>query len=260
MCTLSWLQDRERFELFFNRDERRTRKPALPPERRFHAGTRFLAPLDGDFGGSWIGVNEFGLLLCLLNGDSPRDRDDDEPPAGFTSRGLLLTALIDSRSADQTVRRLARLEHSRFRSFVLAAFEPPEAAALARWDRSDLRVTSGGLDVVPTPLISSSFCSEEVRCSRVRLFERMRRAAGEESPSVHLDFHASHEPQKGPYSVCMHRTDARTVSFSRIVVGPESIRFHYSPHPPCRGVADASFVSLPLSPARPGRAGSPRHG
>jgi len=257
MCTASWLRDGKRFQLFFNRDERRTRKPALPPERRVRAGTRFLAPLDGDFGGSWIGVNEFGLVLCLLNGYSPRDRDDDAPPDDFSSRGLLLTALIDSRSVAQSCRRLNGVEPTRFRSFVLAAFEPPGAAALVSWDRRDLRVTSGGLDVVPSPLISSSFRTEEVRRSRARLLDRMRRDAGDGSTQLHLAYHASHEPRKGPHSVCMHRPDARTVSFSRIVVDPDSIRFHYAPHPPCRGLTDTSCVSLPRSEAGPGSGPSP---
>ena len=30
-------------------------------------GVSFVAPIDGDHGGSWIGVNQFGLTLCLLN-------------------------------------------------------------------------------------------------------------------------------------------------------------------------------------------------
>ena len=44
MCTLSWLRetdDPDSYQLFFNRDERRTRRAAAPPQTYTHAkGTR----------------------------------------------------------------------------------------------------------------------------------------------------------------------------------------------------------------------------
>ena len=61
------------FRLFFNRDERRTRRPAIPPAVHRKGDTRFIAPRDGDFGGSWLGVNEHGVSLCLLNGYAAED-------------------------------------------------------------------------------------------------------------------------------------------------------------------------------------------
>ena len=106
MCTLTWFHESDRYQLFFNRDERRTRKPAIPPALRQKGPSRFIAPLDGNFGGTWIGVNEHGLTLCLLNGHA--GDDVAAPTADYTSRGLLLTSLIDSRSTAQLARRLRR--------------------------------------------------------------------------------------------------------------------------------------------------------
>lgn len=37
--------------------EKRTRKQANPPQWNQSLGTRYLAPSDGDCGGSWIAVN-----------------------------------------------------------------------------------------------------------------------------------------------------------------------------------------------------------
>src|SRR5262245_8061057 len=65
--TVSWTPTREGYALRFNRDERRTRGPGLPPGMMEGDGVRFLAPTDADAGGTWIGVNQFGLTVGLLN-------------------------------------------------------------------------------------------------------------------------------------------------------------------------------------------------
>ena len=66
MCTVSWLPEPGGFTLCFNRDERRTRGAALPPESRRAGGRAFLAPYDSDHGGTWLAVNDAGLALGLL--------------------------------------------------------------------------------------------------------------------------------------------------------------------------------------------------
>jgi hypothetical protein len=53
--------------------------------------------------------------------------------------------------------------------------------------------------------------------------------------SVLHEFHASHATAPDAYSPCMHRSDAETVSFSRIQVTDSDIAFFYSPGPPCQG-------------------------
>ena len=85
MCTASWLIEADGYELFCNRDESKMRQPAAPPALRERLSVKFLAPADGDFGGSWISVNEFGLSLCLLN-FYPAVTQHASP----TSRGLLV--------------------------------------------------------------------------------------------------------------------------------------------------------------------------
>src|SRR3982751_1081178 len=72
MCTVSWIRTREGYQLLCNRDERHTRRPAQAPTVREDQGVQFIAPIDGDEGGSWIGVNQFGLTLCLLNRYDPQ--------------------------------------------------------------------------------------------------------------------------------------------------------------------------------------------
>jgi len=66
MCTVSWRGgEGEVFELFFNRDERRAREEALPPVLEVIEGRQSLFPLDPVGGGTWVGGNDAGLVLCL---------------------------------------------------------------------------------------------------------------------------------------------------------------------------------------------------
>ena len=54
MCTLSWIPGQDGYALCFNRDERRTRAAASPPGLLAREGVQFIAPLDGEAGGTWV--------------------------------------------------------------------------------------------------------------------------------------------------------------------------------------------------------------
>lgn len=195
---------------------------------------RFLAPLDGDFGGSWLAANEYGLTLALHNGYAGDDRNAVEPAGGFVSRGLLLTSLIDAGGCAEVVQRLRREELGRYRSFLLTAFAPGSGPVLARWIGGALQLDA---KATPSPpLVSSAFDGERVRARRAELFRRMRRARHPDPESLHLAYHRSHAPRRGALSPCMHRPEARTVSFSWVRVDQEQVRFAYAPHPPCLGL------------------------
>jgi hypothetical protein len=242
MCTMTWFRQPGGYQVFFNRDELRSRRPAVPPAILRRSGRRFIAPLDGDFGGSWLAVNDCGLTLSLHNGFESGDDPSDQARAGWTSRGLLLTSLIDAPAGAEVWDRLRREELDRYRSFLLTVFEPDGAAFMARWSR-------GALARQPEtarrrPLVSSSFDTAEVRARRVELYQRLRHEAGCDPEERHWAFHRSHRPARGAYSPCMHRPDARTVSFSRVRVGLEQVEFHYAPHPPCQGRPHGEPVRL----------------
>lgn len=246
MCTLTWFREPDGYQVFFNRDERRARKPAIPAAIRGEASRHFIAPLDGDFGGSWIAVNDCGMSFCLLNGYAGPADECPEPPDRYTSRGLLLTALVDAGSAREVSQRLERRELQRFRSFLLVAFSADGNGRLSTWRGG--RLAEEPLTDAHLPIISSSFDTEAVRRSRRALFQEFRQR-GDDAGERHFAFHESHRPQRGPHSPCMHRPDARTVSFSRIRVSRRRICFDYSPHSPCEGRPE----SPPLCIDRKGR-------
>lgn len=239
MCTVSWLRHTDGFELFCNRDESRTRAAAKAPAIRELNGVRYAAPTDGEHGGSWVGANEFGLALCLLNryedgaGDDARD---------YTSRGWLLASMLDCSAPEQLGERLARAALSRFRPFTLLVLAPERTASLFHWTGD--RLFAEADCEAAMPLTSSSYSTSSVVAVRKRLFRRLA-SKGLTSDALET-FHRSHEPFAGPYSVCMHRPEASTVSLTRVRVGAERVEFRYQPGPPCVGEPSSS-LALPRS-------------
>ena len=246
MCTVSWLALAGGYELFCNRDERHARKAALPPAFGVTRGVRFVAPTDGEAGGTWIGVNEYGLTLCLLN----RYADGEAPDAReFRSRGLLLPDLLSRTDTTGVLRAAAGADLSRFPPFTLLALAPGPAASVVSWTGRRLLAAADDSDS-PMPLTSSSFACAEVTRVRRELFRSV--AAGSADPELYARYHRSHSPGPGPFSVCMHRREASTVSFSRVSVNTRAVEFFYQPGPPCAG-AQGVRLSLPRPAGRSAR-------
>ncbi len=231
MCTVSWLFSPDGFDLLSNRDESHQRSPALPPRRWERAGVAFLAPVDGDAGGSWVTVNEHGLALCLLNlyGIEPPPR-----PAGsaVASRGELVVGLAVEPAVEAVAARLEGQELGRFRPFTLLALAPPAAALAWRWDgRRLVRLTAGsGLEM---PLVSSGYDVAAARRARQALLAEMEAESGGLSGELLYEFHRSHRPERGPASPCMHRHDAETVSLSWVRVRRDEVSLAYAAGSPC---------------------------
>ena len=229
MCTLSWFYNDDGYDLFFNRDERKTRGRAEPPGIRRQQDIGYIAPLDIDAGGSWIAVNQFGVSLCLLNYYGvPMDLEQTRV---FKSRGLLVLSLIENPD-EQSVRDcLAQADIQSYRPFTLVALTPQADPVVYRWIGSGEPVVE---TVQQPPLSSSSFETNAVIDGRCRLLREMAAAQNASDAGLLEQYHRSHLPEKGPYSVCMHRDDAQTVSLSNISVRPKEIHFRYTPGSPCR--------------------------
>ncbi|MGK0440816.1 MAG: hypothetical protein ACJA0N_000611, partial [Pseudohongiellaceae bacterium] len=117
MCTLTWLQTETGYQIFFNRDEQRTRLPALPPECVTHHGVKILTPLDPVGQGSWISSNEYGLSLCLLNYYQGK-----APDTTLISRGQLLRNLSHSAHLNVLDEQVITMTLSSYAPFTLIAF------------------------------------------------------------------------------------------------------------------------------------------
>lgn len=238
MCTVSWVFTPGGYELLSNRDESRLRRPAEPPRLHRRDGVRFLAPEDGEAGGSWIAVNELGLGLCLLNlYEAPMPA----APAGgaFESRGLLVSTLAPAAGVVEARAALSRQDLSRFRPFTLLALAP--GGDQAAWQWTGERQLDLGAEP-RLPLSSSGFDAPGAARERTALLAEMRAHSGGLSAERLLDFHRSHRPERGPYSPCMHRSDAKSVSLSWVRVAADEVTFLYAAGSPCKAPFGAPLV------------------
>jgi hypothetical protein len=239
MCTVSWIRQAGGYLLFCNRDEKHTRRVAIPPAVRERCGVRFIAPLDGAYGGTWIGVNQLGHSLCLLN----RYQDEPVPSLegeGYLSRGLLLVELIDCRTRSQTQSRIEQINLAHFRPFTLLMLEPERPSLLTHWTGKELLSETDGESAMP--LTSSSHDLTGVSSTRRRHFNSLLMESGKVDARLLDKFHSSHFPTASAYSTCMHRNDARTVSLSKVNVSRDGIEFFYHADSPCAGAqADDRF-------------------
>jgi hypothetical protein len=212
------------YELFCNRDERRSRLPALPPRADERHGVKFIAPIDADAGGSWLAVNQRGTSLCLLNHSV-----DTPPPPRPVSRGLLVWSLIDRKDPEPT-------GVERYRPFLLLVFALRQEPRLWRWDGQKLEYERPEM-----PVTTSSFDTANVIRAR-----RERLAALTSTPcKVWKRLEQYHLTGNDADSVCMSRPDAQTVSFSHVIVRPGKIEFRYRPRLPDGSFAPATVVTLP---------------
>ena len=227
MCTVSWLRRSDGYLLLCNRDERHTRRRAVGPRLVERSGVSLLAPVDGDYGGSWIGVNQFGLTLCLLNRYGDRLIENDRP---FTSRGLLLLELLDCARSPQVSERISSRDLNVFPPFTMVALAVEEPAMIIEWTGAECIVHTDAESSMP--ITSSSMKGLDVVGERKKQFQKITHAK-QLNARLLYQFHRSHLPVRGPSSVCMHREDAATVSLSAVNVTSESIEFSYHGGPPC---------------------------
>ena len=232
MCTLTWWSDAEgRYEVFFNRDEKKDREPAVPPVERERNGVRYLAPIDPRGGGSWLMVNETGVTVALLNW---YEREvPQKPPGGWRSRGQIVLDLADVTNAEDIREQVRTLNVSEFPPFRLMAFSPDSygRTTVSGWEWSE----SGKLESmmpVEMPVCSSSFETEQVIAGRKMRLLAFMIEDGVIDPGSLCRYHHSiqAEPRAeapSAWTVRMNRPDAQTWSISQIRVSPEDINFIY---------------------------------
>lgn len=220
MCTVSILPTETGFCVMHARDELRTRSAeAAPAWRTLENGQRANWPTDADAGGTWVGVREDGLFLGLLNLNLSDDELDPLMPKPTRSRGLVIPALIESKSVSAAVEMLGGMDLIGMKPFrlVLAGFEGGETLlAAARFDGMQLTMaTELGSLKKPECWASSGLGDVLVQC-RLPLFDEM---VGVDPTIENLrKFHWFQWEDQMAFSPMMSRVDARTSSVTTIVV------------------------------------------
>lgn len=205
MCTMTWWRDADQYGVYFNRDELKTRPRALPPELRDGG---FLSPLDPKGGGTWMTVNQHGVIVALLNHWHLEAK-------GTCSRGKLVWNLSEETDTTAVEKKLQTMPLNDYSPFILMLMDQ-ENIKRWEWNGKDLTQESPA-----NPSCSSSFDYENVKAQREATYSKLEN----ETPLNLANFHT--EASNGAYSVRMLRPDAQTWSRSIISIGPESIHWTY---------------------------------
>lgn len=218
--------------LAFNRDESRLRPPGLPVRRQRCGGHEALMPIDAPSGGTWMGVNDAGLAMTLLNVyDDGRCGDVPSPryPTSRPSRGGIIPALLRCSSASEAIEAAMSIqdEYPPFRLLVINQHECTEM----RWDGR--RMTPGSRASADRPMMftSSGLGDAVVEPPRRALFEAQF-VEGADLVAVQSAFHRHVWPDRPHLSICMSRAEARTVSHGVIEMTGDEARMIYYPRFP----------------------------
>ncbi len=124
-----------------NRDEMAAR-PWLAPARHWPDRPEVVAGLDQEAGGTWLGLNDHGLVAGVLNRVGSLGPQD-----GKRSRGELVLEALDHAEAAEAARALAHLEPAAYRSFNLLIADCDEAF----WLRNLAEEGAGRIEVFEVP-------------------------------------------------------------------------------------------------------------
>jgi Transport and Golgi organisation 2 len=227
MCTVSFLARKNGYVLAMNRDEKRTRAIGLPPSKKIINGRTLLSPSEPG-GGTWIALNDSGVTFALINWYSIRP----QVKSRRVSRGRVVNTVGTAFTPDFATVALAQLPLKQINPFRLIGFFPAtQEIAEWRWDLEKLVRKKSPWKM--QQWISSGF--DELTAQRVR--SKVFRQALKQKTAGSLDWlrrlHRSHLPQSGPFSTCMHRADAATVSCSEITVFKHKATLRYYAGAPC---------------------------
>ena len=250
MCTLSFIPHPNGYGVGMNRDELRSRPCALAPRYFECNGVTAVYPSE-TLGGTWIAVNAYGQFLALLNWYSANGR---ALLGKQRSRGEVIPQMIFESDCRAAAKILVSPRLAGNLPFRLIGIDPKHRV-VSEWRWDGRRIRRSAFPWARKHWFSSSLSdvqAEEYRCATCTVAASVRDAEG---PDWLRDLHRSHRPFSGPYSICVHRPDAVTVSYTEVVVNPRLISTRYVAGSPCESAGFHHVLDLPRlsdGPSSPG--------
>ena len=140
------------------------------PARHWPDRPHIVAGKDHEAGGSWLGVNDFGVAAAILN-----RRGSLGAAAGKRSRGELVLAALDCKTAADAVAALTALDGSLYRSFNMAVADAKDGY----WLRG---LGDGAVEAQPLPdgvgMLTAWDLNDTTRSERTALYLPRFEAAG----------------------------------------------------------------------------------
>jgi uncharacterized protein with NRDE domain len=229
------------FVVAANRDEHYDRLSA--PPALLNGNPAILAGRDLRAGGTWLGVNEHGVLAGILN---RRAEGEPEPRPGMRSRGLLCLDVLALKTAADA-RDFVETHCDDYQPFTLLCADANGAwSAYNRGGPIQTKSLGPGLHVFSSATESDASSDKRDRAYarfaglaedlktdrafRADGFLRLREVLGD-----HTLGGGSNDPRD---AICMHGENAGTVSSSIVVYSPRErcLRTFFCSGAPCRNV------------------------
>jgi hypothetical protein len=193
MCTLSFIPTDDGYVVAMNRDEKLSRSAASAPVVQEINGVQAVYPLDIE-GGTWIAAS--------ANDVSSEVSELDSELLNEVLPFRLIRFSLVSRSVIEWV-----------------------------WDGH--RCTSIVRPWQANHWFSSGESDELASAIRGKTVTEFQGVASRESLEWLRELHRSHKPARGAFSICVHRADARTVSYTEISASSERVSMNYVDGSPC---------------------------
>ena len=220
-----------------NRDEALAR-PSLPPAVLRDEAPRAFGGRDVTAGGTWLGINEDGLVAGVLNRQVRLPRD-----MTCRSRGQLCLDLLAFHRVDEAAARVAREPAGRYNPFNLLLADATGAfvASQAAGEAPRVERLERGLHLL------TNLDVDDPRCPRIGASHAGFAAAGEaftaegdvdalvDRLTTRLADHTTALDPRGPGALCVHGDGYGTRS-STIIVRTVAgrTRWYHADGPPCR--------------------------
>jgi hypothetical protein len=243
MCTVSFHPHRSGYLLAMNRDEKLTRARGLPPARVELGHMTALFPSEPD-GGTWIGLNERMVSLALINWYSAPQQSSES----YLSRGQVIRKGLTASTQDELHNLLSELPLEQIKPFRLISIFP-KSRQILEWRWSQLKFEAIEFPWGICAWFSSGFDEPGAQEARAAVFRQHQQASGASDPGRVRQLHRSHAPAAGPYSICMHRADAATVSYTEIQVTGKRGEMRYLEGSPCSSRPALEFREFASSAA-----------
>lgn len=211
------------------------------PPRLLPGPPRAAAGLDPSAGGTWLGVNEHGLLVAVTN------RGKSEMPTQPRSRGLLARELLACPSARAAAESAVRaLERNNYAGCNFLCADAERATIIQSGDWLRIRPLPPGLHVLTNRDVNDA---SDARLSYALdwLSRRQYRTAGQCVQTL-MQLCAQHEPDDPP--MCFKASDRGTVSSSIVALRRslcESIYLHAQGSPDRTPYEDCSHLLHEMS-------------
>jgi uncharacterized protein with NRDE domain len=253
MCTLAlYFRIFEDYPLVVaaNRDEHYDRSSLAP--HLLASSPKILAGTDLRAGGTWLGVNEYGVLAAILN---RRANGVQNPPPNTRSRGLLCLDVLQLGTAGEARRSLKKKHEDFYQPFSLVFADQNEAwVVFNRDEKIETMPLKQGLHVFSSTATHNE--RSEKRERAYTLFSDLVPTLNSESDDISSwtsmftnvlsDHTAGNTADDRKEAICVHTDISGTVSSSIIIYCRSEGRFRtfFCPGAPCQN----SFTeSLPLN-------------